>query len=463
MQGRDGPLKGGDIFFAKTTPIFLLPLTAAAIWFLRLFNEGAAGYNVLLEEFWLPVFRPLMLIAVGVFWASLFLKAFEANTRRKFWLWAYLAAAVFCLPYAPDMYASFVKAGEKRAVLLSVAFYALGILTYGLIRGGSCIFWSRRILCRISNPHLRSGGLYFIFLVTEFLFFHTWHPITYFPALPLPLPSSSFSTEGRGAAQVGSVFFETHVDGETRARIAQGGGLALSLLGSKLAEQTEAQLKSVLLGKDLTVILPETFVTLENVSDAGALGLPVAAALFKNTFVESVVWVQGAFVANNNVILGMEIRRNELQEKAAGKSGIPVFVLRKKNEQMPMFEAPSKGVSYSSIINDGSLVEQKVPADFPGLKAFVDSHRLMICYESLFPSNWKFGYPSVILTNHHLFNEFRLMNWVYFGFLRQMSFIFRSPAKIVSNFNPSGLLSPFNSGVSGSSGKPEGWAVVRFE
>jgi hypothetical protein len=34
------------------------------------------------------------------------------------------------------------------------------------------------------------------------------------------------------------------------------------------------------------------------------------------------------------------------------------------------------------------------------------------------------------------------MNWVYLGFIRQLSFIFQAPAFLVSNYNPSGALKP---------------------
>jgi len=65
---------------------------------------------------------------------------------------------------------------------------------------------------------------------------------------------------------------------------------------------------------------------------------------------------------------------------------------------------------------------------------------LLICYESLFPLRWEFGKPTIVFTNHHLFTEYKLMNWVYFGFLRQLSFFFASETKVVSNYNPSGVL-----------------------
>ena len=431
------------------------------MWFVRLFFEGVPEDFAYLESLWLSFLRPLALAGLGIFWASLFVSAAEKNSRKKFWIWAFYAAAVFCAPYVPDMYASFVKAGEKKAIALSTAFYALGILTYGLIRGGSCLFVTGWLLSRTQSRLARSVVLYPFFLLSEFMFFHTWHPITYFPALPLPLPASSFSTSGKSPS-VGTVLLETNLDGDLRSRIAGGGSLALSLLGTKLAEQAVPQLKSRALKKSVVVILPETFVTLNEISEVHSLATPVATALFEEWGVDSVVWIQGAFVANNNVVLGSELRRQDILNTQKENTPVPVFVLRKKLEQMPMFEAPSKGVSYSMINNDGSLVEQRIPEEFPMLRSFVESNRIMICYESLFPSNWEFGRNTVVLTNHHLFNEYRLMNWVYFGFLRQLSFIFNSPTKVVSNFNPSGVLFGPQKKESHLSSQSEGWFVVRF-
>lgn len=447
--------------FAAQTPIFQVPVLAGLIWLLRLCNEAVATSSNFVDSIWLPFLRPLTLACLGIWWSSLFVRSFELNTRRKFWLWAFCAAAVFCIPYGPDMYASFVKAGEKSAIALSVAFYTLGILTYGIIRGGSCVLCSVRFFRRIPSLPIRSTLLYVTFLFSEFMFFHTWHPITYFPALPLPLPATAFFT-GSTNAPVSTVLFETNIDGETRARIAQGSNMALSMLGSKLAQNAVDGLRPLKIGKSLTLILPETLVNLSDVSDAQSLFMPVASSLFAEFGLEKLVWIQGAFVSNNNVVLGSEIQRHNVTGEQTAANSPPVFVLRKKAEQMPMFEAPSKGVSYSAINNDGTLREQAVDPRFSVLRSFVDSNVIMICYESLFPSNWRFGKPAVVLTNHHMFNEFKLMNWVYFGFLRQLSFLFRAPAKVVSNYNPSGMLSVNGPELPAASGVSEGWTVVRY-
>jgi hypothetical protein len=137
-------------------------------------------------------------------------------------------------------------------------------------------------------------------------------------------------------------------------------------------------------------------------------------------------------------------------------------VLRRKREQMPMFEAPSKGVSYSEILNDGHVKEESVPTGQRTLAEFVATHQILICYESLFPVNWIFNKPTLVLTNHHLFNEFHLMNWVYVGFLRQLSFLFRSPTKVVSNYNPSGVLNRSQTVGDTAARTVEGFAVVRL-
>jgi len=437
-------------------------LTAAAVWFFRLLSEAIPGNGHWYETLWLVFARPLILAGIGIYWASLFIKSYKLNSRRRFWLWAFFAAAVFCIPYAPDMHASFVKAGEKRAWLLSFAFYSLGILTYGLIRGGACAFWMERRLKSVQNRFVQSAVLYVFFLVIEFFFFHTWHPITYFPALPLPVPSSGFTSVGV-QKNVRYVLLETHMEGETRRKIEQGGSLALSILGSKLAEEVKSQLKNVSLAKDVVVILPETFIAVSEVNDVRAAMIPTIQTLFNSQSIESVVWIQGAFVANNNVVLGSEFHRSNLSANSLSNNYKPIWILRKKNEEMPMFEAPSKGVSYSTKTNDGSLTEQVVPESAARLREFVDSHRILICYESLFPSNWRLGRASVVLTNHHLFNEFKLMNWVYFGFLRQLSFVFNSSTKVVSNYNPSGLLQPAYASSPSEKGGDEGWTVVKIK
>lgn len=50
------------------------------------------------------------------------------------------------------------------------------------------------------------------------------------------------------------------------------------------------------------------------------------------------------------------------------------------------------------------------------------------------------------------------MNWVYFGYLRTLAFLLSAETKVVSNYNPSGLL--LKPGLF-EQPAPEPWAVVR--
>ncbi len=419
-----------------------LVLLSLSIWFFRLVNEGLSFSNNNIEKIWLFLIHPLILAAFGIAFASLYLKKYETSERRIFWKWSFRAAAIFCLPYVPDMFASFKKAGESQSVLLSAGFYVLGIVTYGLIRGGSCSLLHKLVLHKVNSPSIKALFLYLVLLINEFLFFHSWHPITYFPALPAPIPLARFESNSK-KQRISSLLFETALNADERQRIATGGFVELSTLGSKLADEISRQVKRNTLDKIVNVVLPETLVSLQEIDDAHLLIEPVARLLLEEYQVERVVWIQGAFVRNNNVVLGSEYDREALDNRRIAMLSPPAYIVRRKREQMPMFEAPSKGVSYSKIQNDGELAEQLVSERHKELQKLVANYNIMICYESLFPSNWRSGLPSIILTNHHMFNEFHLMNWVYVGLLRQLSVIFQSPTQVVSNFNPSGILNPF--------------------
>jgi hypothetical protein len=106
-----------------------------------------------------------------------------------------------------------------------------------------------------------------------------------------------------------------------------------------------------------------------------------------------------------------------------------------------MFEAASMGISFSAVNDSISFVEETPPPEQSELLSFVSQHQILICYESLYPRNWQFKKQTLVLTNHHLFNNFRLMDWVYIGMLRQFSFLFQSQTKLVANAGQSGLLS----------------------
>ncbi|NBW81218.1 hypothetical protein EBR21_05640, partial [bacterium] len=208
---------------------------STSIWFFRLANEGVNFSVAWLEQAWLVVLRPLIIAVLGYFFAALYVRTFESLTTRKFCIAAFVFAAIFCLPYIPDMYASFAKAGEKNAILLSVGFYALGILTYGLIRGGGCLFVSRIFFRDRQVNRKRIIITYCSFLIFEYFFFHTWHPITYFPALPLPIPAARF--EGKSdTSPTKYILFQTLIDGESRQKIHQGSFTALSILSQKMAD-----------------------------------------------------------------------------------------------------------------------------------------------------------------------------------------------------------------------------------
>lgn len=432
-----------------------------ALWLVRLANEAIQFSNIVAENLWLILVRPTLIVFFGSLFASVYVFLNDSLGGRKYWAACFALAAVFCLAYVPDMYASFVKAGEKQAVLLSLAFYCLGILTYGLIRGSACKLVTRLFSGRFHFRKMRSVCTFLAFLVIEYLFFHTWHPITYFPALPVPLPAARFERTTT-LAPITNILFETMIDGETRTKIHSGSFPALVILGEKLAATTREGLAGKSMSDRVVVVLPETFVALDDIEDARLLIDPVSAVLMDEFKVSNIVWIQGAFVRNNNLVVGTEIDKG--RDGPAGTTGRtpPITILRRKNEQMPMFEAPSKGISYSSRPEDVLFSEARPPREQKALTGFMEGHRILVCYESLFPANWKVGKPSLILTNHHLFNEFRLMNWVYFGFLRQLAFVFGSEVKVVSNFNDSGVLNPASRILFGSSMAPEGWVTLKL-
>jgi hypothetical protein len=432
-----------------------------AIWFVRLVNEGVNFPATWQEQMWLLILRPLIIVVLGYWFAALYVRLYESLTPKKFMNGAFGFAAIFCLPYVPDMYASFVKAGEKKAVLLSIGFYCLGILTYGLIRGGGCLFISKLVFPDRKISRKRNVVTYASFLIFEYFFFHTWHPITYFPALPLPLPAARFETAS-DASPTKYILLQTMIDGDSRQKIHQGSFAALSILGQKMADELREKLRGRAVAESVVVILPETFVALDDVEDAGILLDPVASVLFSDFKVENVVWIQGAFVRNNNLVIGTELNRPVPGADPGLVRRNSMTILRQKREHMPMFEAPSKGISYSTSPEEKNFIEDHPPAEHARLIEFLREHKILVCYESLFPANWTFGKSTLVLTNHHLFNEFRLMNWVYFGFLRQLSFAFGSRVKIVSNYNDSGVLNPISSVVSGSSSGQEGWFALRL-
>ncbi|MBM3383218.1 MAG: hypothetical protein FJY29_12405 [Betaproteobacteria bacterium] len=362
-----------------------------------------------------------------------------------FFIHAFAAAAVLCLPYVPDLYASFVKAGEQNPISLALAFFALGIFTYGCLRLPLTLLLGRWIFLRRFRSSYRITALYILFLSGEFVFFHSWNPITYFPALPAPLPQSTFhldapathSSEPRSVLLVESFFNKS-----SREEIQKGGSLALSLLAEKLGRHFSEQLTSDRLAAEITVILPETFVSLESSEDAFVLSQAVYAKLRLSHGVQRMAWIQGAFWQNTNVVLGWEIKgENESFQLESVRQKIRL--LRVKSEHVPLFEIASKGISYSQVQNDKTLREEEPLSDQPMLSEFLSRHRILVCYESLYPHNWNFQKETVIMTNHHLFTEYKLMNWVYLGFIRQLSFIYRSPAYVVSNYNSSGRLDPW--------------------
>lgn len=448
-------------FKDRSKSLLLIIALAVLVWANRLFHEGFDFPIAAIEALWLTYLRPVAILIFGLAVAAMFIRMRRLYSPREFWLWSFVAAAFFCIPYIPDMHASFVKAGEKRAHFLSLGFYALGILTYGIVRGLSCVLAERFLFARIQFSAFRILAVYLLMLFSEFLFFHTWHPITYFPALPLPLPAAQFHSPSQQEV-VRYVLFETQVDARTREQISRGNTLALAILGNRLADEFAVQQSRTRFADSIVLILPETFVSLEMATDVYPLMQPVLSVIFKQSSVSTVAWVQGAFLQNNNVVLGTEVTREQFTNRDFNAISPPITILRRKREQMPMFEAPSKGVSYSEILNDGQLKEEPVPTDQRALAEFVASHQILICYESLFPANWRFLKPTVVLTNHHLFNEFHLMNWVYVGFLRQLSFVFRSPTKVVSNFNPSGVLNYSQSPQGAGEPTAEGFSVVRI-
>lgn len=429
-----------------------------SIWFIRLFNEGVTFTSNSIENFWLWVLRPSLLIILGVGFIFTHINALNQMQRSRYILFAYSAAALFCLPYLPDMFASFVKAGESRSVVLSVAFYGLGILTYGTIRGGGVYLGHRLICLKLKSNTTQAMALYPIILAIEFFFFHTWHPITYFPALPLPIPAARFE-QSHPKTNLKYLLVESYIDGKVRQEIKKGGQLSLSLLGKKISDAIKVKAQDSTFNSAVHIILPETFVSIDDPNDIHALVQPVAEELFLQKAVGKLIWIQGAFLNHSNVVLGTEVSRTEADQYSQTTALPKVTVLRKKIDQMPMFEAASKGISYSTLEEQQSdLTEDKIPETQTTLSEFVGKHQIMICYESLFPSRWTRGKPSVVLTNHHLFTEYKLMNWVYFGFLRYLSFLFGSETKVVSNFNPSGvLLKPMNDDDSAT----EPWAVVQ--
>lgn len=253
------------------------------------------------------------------------------------------------------------------------------------------------------------------------------------------------------------------LNGEERRQIQQGDELALTILSDTMIQALDVQLPKTQLAPAVVVILPETFVSVSQVSELETLVAPVAKRLFETTNISHLVWIQGTFLSGNNVVVGGEVSRDEYSSMKDFSLAGKLFVVRKKNEHMPMFEAISKGITYSSAASEiYKINEQSVPDTKKHLKNFLQAHNLMICYESLFPHNWKFGRPSVVLTNHHLFNEYRLMNAVYFGFVRQLSFLFDSQVKVVSNYNPSGVLHPNWEVGSESKRSFEDWIVVRY-
>lgn len=454
-------LSKGD---GKVSPALRILCLSFLLWTLRLANEAFVSLPEKLDVLWLVLARPITLAGTGFFIAQHYISLFESYRTRKFWLWSFISGAILCLPYFPDMYASFLKAGENKALPLAIAFFALGILTYGGIRGLMTLAMKPLLMKKIYSRVLTTSMLYLLFLMSEYLFFHSWHPITYFPALPVPLPASSLqvkSIDNRPQQAVDTILFQTYIDQSIRNKIASGNNVALSILGESLAKHLAEQTKSKTLSSDVVIILPETLVSLQNTSDISLIAKPVFQTLHKMSGVKKVAWIQGAFLNNSNVALGWQI--TEQQNDPQRESNNPVRVLRVKKEHMPMFEAPSKGITYSQRNPKAELSEESPSDNQDLLKKFAQENRILICYESLFPANWNFFQRNVVLTNHHLFTEFHLMNWVYIGFIRQLSFLFQAPAYLVSNFNPSGVLQPQTLPIFSSKiPTPSDWFVVSY-
>lgn len=428
----------------EVNPALRILCLSLLVWTLRLAHEAVVSLPSTLDFLWLVLTRPLALAATGFFIANHYISLCETYTGRKFWLWSFISGAILCLPYFPDMYASFLKAGENNALSLAIAFFVLGILTYGGIRGLMSQAIKSLFLKKRHSRFRRAATLYFLFLVSEFLFFHSWHPITYFPALPLPLPSSALhlkTNENESQQPLETILLQTYIDQTMRLNIERGNFLALSIFGEDLAKTISEQTRTKKMNSELVIILPETLVSLESPSDASLLAKPVFQALNKMHGVKKIAWIQGAFLNNSNVVLGWQVS-DEHQVNQKYDLENPVRILRVKKEHMPMFEAPSKGITYSQSPSKVNFIEETPSEGQDLLKRFVQENRILICYESLFPSNWNFFKRNIVLTNHHLFTEFNLMNWVYLGFIRQLSFIFHAPAFLVSNYNPSGALKP---------------------
>lgn len=426
----------------STLRIFLI---SALLWTLRLGYEGIAPLPGWLDSIWLIVFRPVALVLCGFLVAQHYMRLMATTSGRLFWIHSFLGGAILCLPYGPDMFASFRKAGEQNPVLLSIAFFALGIVTYGGLRGLLSLATRKFFFHKISSNFARTILLYLFFLIGEFLFFHNWNPITYFPALPLPLPSAPFVThrpQSSESSEVTTLLLESYMDQAMRNEIFRGHGLALGLLGERLSHSVVKELRERKVSRNLTIILPETFVALEDKEDAYSLSSPVFSALKENYGIEKLAWIQGAFLADSNVVLGWQHSASVPVRGSENKSD--VRILRVKNSHIPLFEVASKGISYSNMKSKFNFTEQDPLVSQDLLLEFMKKNRILICYESLYPSQWKFNQTTIVMTNHHLFTEFKLMNWVYFGFVRQMSFLFGAPAFIVSNYNPSGKLIPWS-------------------
>lgn len=440
------------------TQIFLI---STVLWTFRLGHEPLSALPEVIDTLWLTLARPVILAVLGICVANHYLKLRDSTENKTYWTLSFISGGILCLPYFPDMYASFLKAEEAKALPLALAFFGLGILTYGGLRGVVTLLADKYALRKIQSLPLKSVILYLHFLVAEFLFFHSWHPITYFPALPLPLPASRLQTKYPATGKNNKteiILFESYMDQKSREEISRGSSMGLMLLGERLAESALKQISDHSLASEVVVILPETFVSLADKSEIRVLADSVFRSLREKHDTERMAWIQGAFINNANVILGTEMSATKTKNESA-----EVFVLRTKREHMPMFEAPSKGISYSAIPETIPFEEQIPTTEQPILKKFVQESRLLICYESLFPSNWRFGKQAVVLTNHHLFTEFHLMNWVYLGFIRQISFLFGSPALLVSNYNPSGVLRPNWPWSQATASAQKAWQVISIE
>ena len=429
-----------------------------ALWFVRLFHENMTFENNTAEHVWLWILKPVVLAVLGVVYIFTHLRSFKDATRIQCIIFTYTASALFCIPYVPDMFASFNKAGEPNALLLSIAFYLLGIITYGTIRGGTFFVSHKFLHTKVKSSLFQSIVIYPVLLTVEFCFFHSWHPITYFPSMPLPLPAARLETKS-DEKNVKYLLIESYIDGKMRQDIKSGSALSLNILGKKIAAQIEQQSTATVFGQTLHVLLPETFVAIEDPTDILSLVAPVADTVFRFEGVDKLIWIQGAFLNNSNVILGTELQRPEQTNSPSTETLHAVTLLRKKADQMPMFEVASKGISYSNEEHAFPTMNSIVPDEQSALKDFAQTHQLLICYESLFPTRWRHGVPAIVFTNHHLFTEFKLMNWVYFGFLRHLAFLFNSETKVVSNFNPSGVLAgrSFN-----NDSAHESWSVLKL-